>query len=117
MHKPEPVLENETNNFFFNLTKFNKTNRNEWSGKVINRELCKRLKFDHADKWYMHKPEAVLENETHKIFWDFEIQKNPPNPDQKTRPRVNLRKKKRSCRLVDLVTPADYRVKMKMKDT
>ena len=22
----------------------------------------------------MHKPESVLENETHKIFWDFEIQ-------------------------------------------
>ena len=21
----------------------------------------------------MHKPESVLENETHKIFWDFEI--------------------------------------------
>ena len=21
----------------------------------------------------MHKPESVLENETHKILWDFEI--------------------------------------------
>ena len=23
---------------------------------------------------YMHKPEFVLENETHKFHWDFEIQ-------------------------------------------
>ena len=40
----------------------------DWVGKVIHRELCKRLKFDYAVKWYMHKPESVLENETHKIF-------------------------------------------------
>ena len=26
------------------------------------------------NKWYMHKPESVLENEMQKILWDFEIQ-------------------------------------------
>ena len=26
------------------------------------------------NKWYMHNPESVLENETHKLLWDFEIQ-------------------------------------------
>ena len=36
---------------------------------------CKRLKFDQADKCYMHKPEIVVENETHKILWDSEIKK------------------------------------------
>ena len=25
-------------------------------------------------KWYMHKPESVLEKEMHKISWDFKIQ-------------------------------------------
>ena len=34
-------------------------------------ELCKRLKFDHTDKCYMHKPESVLENKRHKILLDF----------------------------------------------
>ena len=29
--------------------------------KVIHWELCKRLKFGHADKWYKYKPESVLE--------------------------------------------------------
>ena len=31
-------------------------------------------KTDHTDKWCMHKPESVLEKESHKILWDFEIQ-------------------------------------------
>ena len=31
-------------------------------------------KNDHICKWYLHKQESTLENETHKILWDFEIQ-------------------------------------------
>ena len=34
--------------------------RHDWVGMVIHWELCKRLKFDHTDKYYMHKPESVL---------------------------------------------------------
>ena len=26
----------------------------DWIGKVIHWELCKRLKFNHANKWYKH---------------------------------------------------------------
>ena len=47
-------------------------NRNGWVAKVIHQELCKRLKFDHTDESYMHKPENVRENETYKIIWDYE---------------------------------------------
>ena len=43
-------------------------------GKMINWELCKRLKFDHTNEWYMLKLESVFENKTHKILGDFEIQ-------------------------------------------
>ena len=42
--------------------------------KVIHWELCKKFKFDHTNKWYIHNPESVLENERDKILWDFEIQ-------------------------------------------
>ena len=42
--------------------------------KVIHWELCKKLKFDYTNKWYMHNPESVLENKTQKFLWDFEIQ-------------------------------------------
>ena len=40
---------------------------------IIHWELFKRLEFDHNIKWYMNKPESVLENEMSKVFWDFEI--------------------------------------------
>ena len=40
----------------------------DWVGKVIHWELSKKLKFDHMNKCYMHNPESVLENETHKLL-------------------------------------------------
>ena len=48
--------------------------RHDWVGEVIHWELSKKLKFDHTNKWYMHNSAPVLENETHKLQWDFEIQ-------------------------------------------
>ena len=48
--------------------------RNDWMGKVINLELCKKFKFDYMNKWYIHKPESILENEMHKLFGDVAIQ-------------------------------------------
>ena len=42
-------------------------------GKVIHWEMCKKYKFDHTNKWYMHNPAPVLENDTHKLLWDFDI--------------------------------------------
>ena len=43
-------------------------------GIVMHRELCKKLKFDHTNKWHMRNSESVLENETHTLLWDFDIQ-------------------------------------------
>ena len=48
--------------------------RHDEASKGIHGELCKKLKFDNATKWYMHNPEFVLENETHKLLWVFDIQ-------------------------------------------
>ena len=39
--------------------KFNNLNelrsKNDWVGKLIHKELCKRLTFNYDAKWYMHK--------------------------------------------------------------
>ena len=35
--------------------------RHDWVGNV------KEFRFDHANKWYMHNPTPVLENDTHKL--------------------------------------------------
>ena len=48
--------------------------RNKWVGKVIHWDMCKKFKFRHTNKWYLHNPSSVLENETHKLLWEFDIQ-------------------------------------------
>ena len=45
-------------------------------GKAIHWEMCKKSKFDHANKWFLHNPVSVLENDTHKLLRDFDIQTN-----------------------------------------
>ena len=36
--------------------------------------MCKKFKLDHTNKWYMHNLAPVLQNYTHKLLWDFDIQ-------------------------------------------
>ena len=81
-----------------------------WVRKVIHCELCKRLNIDHNTKWYIYKPESVLENETHKILWDFEIQTNHLILARKPDQILMNTKKKRTCCQVDIVVPADHKV-------
>ena len=47
--------------------------RYDWVGKMIHWEMSKKFKFDHSNKWYMHNPAPVLENNTHKLRRDFDI--------------------------------------------
>ena len=77
-------------------------------GKVIHGELSKKFKFDHTNKSYMNNQDSVLENETHKLLWDFEIQTDHLIPAR----RSDLIKKK-NCRTVKFAVPADHRVKLK----
>ena len=37
----------------------------DWVEKGIYWELCKEIKFDHKEEWYMNNPESFLENGTH----------------------------------------------------
>ena len=46
----------------------------DWMGKVIHWEMSKKFKLDHAKKWHMYNPAPVLENDTPKVLWDFDIQ-------------------------------------------
>ena len=77
--------------------------RHDWVGKVIHWEMCKKLKFDHTKRWYMHNPVPVLENATHKILWGFNIQTDKPNPGQKT--GFNNNKKKENLQDSRLCCP------------
>ena len=46
----------------------------DWVEKAIQWKLRKRLNVYYITKWYTRKPESVLENDTYKVLWDFEIQ-------------------------------------------
>ena len=60
----------------------------------------------------MHNPAPVLENNTHKLLWDFDIhtdhQISARRPDL-----IIINKKKRACKIVDFAVPADHRIKLK----
>ena len=56
----------------------------------------------------MNNPAPVLENDTHKLLWDFNIQ-----TDQLIRPYNNQQKKKRICKIVDFAVPADHTINLK----
>ena len=75
--------------------------RHDWAGNVIHWEMSKKFKFDHANKWYMHNPAPVLENDTQTPMGLWHTN-GSPNLDQKTRPHNNQQKKKenlQNCRL------------------
>ena len=68
----------------------------------------------------MHNPAPVLENATHELLWDFNIQMDHLIPAR--RPDliiINKKKKKRTSKIVDFAVPADHKIKLKeceMKD-
>ena len=86
--------------------------RHDWVAKVIHWELCKKFKLNQTNKWYMHNPEPVLENETHKLPSNSEIQTDhlisARRPDL-----IIINKKKRLCIIVKFAVPAKHKVKLK----
>ena len=75
------------------LAQRNCKSRHDWIGKVVHWEMCKKFKFNHTNKWYMHNPAPVLENATHKLLWDFNIQTDHLIPAR--RPDLIIINKKR----------------------
>ena len=60
----------------------------------------------------MHNPGCVLENDTHKLLWDFGVQTDhlisARRPDL-----ILICKIKRICKIVDFTVPASHRIKLK----
>ena len=60
----------------------------------------------------MPNQESMLENEMHKILWDFELQVDHQISARKA-DLVIVNKKQRTCWIVDFAIPADHKVKLK----
>ena len=87
--------------------------RHDWVGKVIHWEICKKFTLDHTNKRYMHNPAPVLENDTHKLQWDFDIQTDHLNSARRPDLIIINKKIKRICKIVDFAVPADHRINLK----
>ena len=80
--------------------------RHDCVGKLIHWEIRKKFKFDHTNKWYMQNPAPVLENATHKLLWNFNIQTDHLIPAR--RPDliiINKKKKKENFQNSRLCCP------------
>ena len=60
----------------------------------------------------MHNPAPVLENDTHKLLWDLNIQTDHLIPARRP-DLIIINKKKRICKIVDFAVPADHRINLK----
>ena len=86
--------------------------RHDWVGKLIHWKICRKFQFDHTIKWYMHNPAPVLENDSHKLLWDFNIQTDHLIPARRP-DLIIINKRKRICKIVDFAVPADHRINLK----
>ena len=86
--------------------------RHDWVGKVILRDMCKKFKFDHINKWYKHNPTPALEKDTHKLLWDFNIHTDHLISDRRP-DLIIINKKKRICQIITFAVLPDNRIKLK----
>ena len=86
--------------------------RHDCVDKVIHLEMCRKFQFDHTNKWYMFNPALVLENDSHKLLWDFNIQTDHLIPARRP-DLIIINKRKRICKIVDFAVPADHRINLK----
>ena len=60
----------------------------------------------------MHNPAPVLENDSHKLVWDFNIPTDHLIPAWRT-DLIRINKRKGICKIVDFAVPADHRINLK----
>ena len=77
--------------------------------------MCRKFQFDHTNKWYMHNPAPVLENDSHELLWDFNIQTDHLIPARRP-DLIIINKKKRICKILDFAVLADHRINLKERE-
>ena len=83
----------------------------DWVGKVIHKEMCKKLKFDQTNKCTTQHLSWRLTRINSLGLWHTNVS---PNLGQKTRPYNNQqKKKKRTWKIGDFAVSADHRIKLK----
>ena len=61
----------------------------------------------------MYNPTPVLENDTHKLLWDFDIQTDHLISARRPDLIIIKKKKKKIRKIVEFAVPADHGIKLK----
>ena len=61
----------------------------------------------------MNNPAPVLENDTHELLWDFDVQTDHLISAGRPDLMIINKKKKGICKIIDFAPPADNRIKLK----
>ena len=77
--------------------------RHDSVGRWSTGKFCRKFQFDHTNKWYMHNPAPVLENDSHKLLWYFSIQTDHLIPARRP-DSVIINKKSESVKLSTLLS-------------
>ena len=80
--------------------------------RAIHWDLSGKYGFQRNQRWYDHVPDSVLENEDHKILWDFSIRTD--HEIEARRPDLLIiNKRENNCQIIDVAIPDDGRVRAK----
>ena len=86
--------------------------RHDCVARALHWDLCQKHKIETTQKWYEHQPKGVVETDTAKILWDFNMQTD--NELQARRPDILLHdKSNKICFIIDVAIPGDARVPQK----
>ena len=83
--------------------------RHDNEARIIHWKLCELHQLERKEKWYVHVPEGVVENDEVKLHWDMNIQCD--NVVELRRPDIIVVfKKENKCVIVDIAIPGDSKV-------
>ena len=75
--------------------------------------MYKKFKFDPTNKGYMHNPASLLENDSHMLLWDVDMQTHHPISARRADLIIIDKKKMSIYKIVDFAVLADHRIKLK----
>jgi hypothetical protein len=83
--------------------------RHDKVAAALHWSLCKDYGFPYSKKWYEHRAEKVLENDSVKLLWDFHVQSD--HMIEHCRPDLLLVDKvTNTATIIDVAVPGDVRI-------
>lgn len=90
--------------------------RHDNIAKVVHQEICKNIKIvTEFSPYYQYKPEPILENENHKVYWNKSIITD--HRIDNNRPDIVLQEKDtKTTYLIDIAVPAAHNIQEKHRE-